>query len=136
LEFISISLALSEGIPISSFEIDLLLITFWKAMDRIFNPAYTVTTNLTTWEVVVTPVEATWCKVTRDGGDSRFTIAVDANPTTSPRGPATVTVTAGTALPLQIIVNQRANTSQETEDFGYGDEQKWDWNVDKWGNYR
>jgi|SRR5690554_2770002 hypothetical protein len=88
--------------------------------------AYTVTTNLTTWEVVVTPVEATWCKVTRDGGDSRFTIAVDANPTTSPRGPATVTVTAGTALPLQIIVNQRANTSQETEDFGYGDEQKWD----------
>jgi hypothetical protein len=95
-------------------------------MDRIFNPAYTVTTNLTTWEVVVTPVEATWCKVTRDGGDSRFTIAVDANPTTSPRGPATVTVTAGTALPLQIIVNQRANKSQETEDFGYGDEQKWD----------
>jgi hypothetical protein len=88
--------------------------------------AYTVTTNLTTWEVVVTPVEATWCKVTRDAGNSRFTIAADPNPTTSPRGPATVTVTAGTALPLQIIVNQRANTSQESEDFGYGDEQKWD----------
>ena len=88
--------------------------------------AYTVTTNLTTWEVVVTPVEATWCKVNKDAGNSRFTIAADANPTTSPRGPATVTVTAGTALPLQIIVNQRSNTTQESEDFGYGDEQQWD----------
>jgi hypothetical protein len=64
--------------------------------------------------------------VNKDAGNSRFTIAADANPTTSPRGPATVTVTAGTALPLQIIVNQRSNTTQESEDFGYGDEQQWD----------
>ena len=88
--------------------------------------AYTVMTNLTTWEVVVTPVEATWCKVTKDAGNNRFTIAADPNPTTSPRGPATVTVTAGTAPPLQIIVNQRANTSQDSEDFNYGEEGRWD----------
>jgi hypothetical protein len=50
---------------------------------------------------------------------------VDPNGTAVARD-ATVTVTAGAALPLQIIVNQRANTSQDSEDFGYGDEQKWD----------
>lgn len=87
---------------------------------------YTVTTNLSSWEVGLTPAEASWCKVTKDAGNNRFTIAADPNPATTPRGPATVTVTAGSTLPLQIIVNQRAYTSQESEDFDYGDEQIWD----------
>jgi len=87
---------------------------------------YSVTTNLSTWEVEVTPAEASWCKVTKDTGNSRFTIKADANLSTSSRGPATVTVTAGSATPQQITVNQRANTSQESEDYEYGDEEIWD----------
>ncbi len=87
---------------------------------------YQVTTNLTSWEVVVTPAEATWCKVTKDAGNSRFTITAETNRSTSSRGPATVTVTAGSATPQQITVNQRANTSQESEDYEYGDEEIWD----------
>ena len=87
---------------------------------------YSVTTNLSTWEVEVTPAEASWCKVTKDTGNSRFTIKADANLSTSSRGAATVTVTAGSATPQQITVNQRAKTSQESEDYEYGDEEIWD----------
>lgn len=87
---------------------------------------YTVITNVTAWEVKVTPAEATWCKVTKDAVNNRFSVVADTNPFSSARGPATVTVTAGSVTPLQIIVNQRANTSQKSEDFGYGEDGKWD----------
>ncbi len=80
-----------------------------------------VSTNQGSWSA---GSNQTWCKIS-DKTAGQFTIAVDPNGTAVARD-ATVTVTAGAALPLQIIVNQRANTSQDSEDFGYGDEQKWD----------
>lgn len=87
---------------------------------------YTVTTNLPSWDVKVTTAGATWCKVTKDVANNRFTITAEANDSKSPRGPAIVTISAGSAIPLQITVNQRANTSQDSEDFEYGEGEKWD----------
>ena len=74
----------------------------------------------------VIPAEATWCKVTKEIANNRFTVTAIANEGATPRGPAIVTVTAGSATPLQITVNQKADTSQGSEDFDYGEGSGWD----------
>lgn len=87
---------------------------------------YTVTTNQSPWEMKVTPTETDWCKVTKDAVNNQFTIMADANEDPTPRSAVTVTVSAGNAASLQITVKQKGNTTQQSEDFGYGESEGWD----------
>ena len=87
---------------------------------------YSVATNLSSWNVTLTTTEATWCRVSKDAANNRFTITADANSSTSSRGGAVVTVSAGNAAPLKITVNQKAKSTQDSEDYEYGEGEGWD----------
>lgn len=87
---------------------------------------YNVTTNLSSWDVKVTTTGTSWCKVSKDVANNRFTITADPNDSSTPRGGAIVTISAGSATPLQITVNQKSKSTQDSEDFGYGKGEKWD----------
>lgn len=66
--------------------------------------SYDVATNQSVWDAVVTPAEATWCKVQKGG--TGFVIYAEPNEELEGRGPVTVTVTAGAATPIEITVTQ------------------------------
>ena len=68
--------------------------------------SFDVTTNQETWEVKVTPADATWLKAERKTDGSGFTVTAEENLEPDPRTEATVTVTAGEATPIVIKVNQ------------------------------
>jgi len=87
---------------------------------------YNVTTNVSTWEVNMTPTDATWCKLTKDVANNSFSISADANESKTARGPVVVTVSAGDATPIEITVNQKAQAYQNNEDFEYGEGSEWD----------
>ncbi|MDD4727547.1 MAG: BACON domain-containing carbohydrate-binding protein [Dysgonamonadaceae bacterium] len=87
---------------------------------------YNVTTNVSTWEVNMTPTDATWCKLTKDVANNSFSISADANESKTARGPVVVTVSAGSATPIEVTVNQKAQAYQNNEDFDYGEGSEWD----------
>ncbi|WP_455667448.1 BACON domain-containing protein [Phocaeicola sp.] len=69
-------------------------------------PAFTVTTNLSSWDVNVTPADS-WCRAAKTEDGTGFTLTADINRKTSAPGPVVVTVTAGEADPVTIAVTQR-----------------------------
>jgi len=66
------------------------------------NVEITVTTNQKTWEVVS---DKDWC-LTTNKTSNKFTIQASENKSTLAREEATITITAGTANPVQISVRQ------------------------------
>ena len=70
-------------------------------------PAFTVTTNLSSWDIKVTPADS-WCRAAKTEDGTGFTLTADINRKTSAPDPATITVTAGEAAPVTIAVTQRA----------------------------
>ncbi len=83
---------------------------------------YAIETNQPVWDAVITPAEAqTWCSVEKISNS--FLLRIENNTSLSPRTPATLTVSAGTAFIVVRIEQQGAPTG---EDFEYKDDTGWD----------
>lgn len=65
----------------------------------------TVTTNQASWDAVS---NQTWCNVTKDVANNRFTVSATPNTATTSPPDATITVKAGDATPVTIAVTQNA----------------------------
>lgn len=83
----------------------------WDAFDgnaRI-TPVFTVTTTLE-WS---SASDKSWCKTRDDHDDGLFYIDVEENTETTPRGPATVTLTAGELPPVTFTITQDGKTEYD-----------------------
>ena len=66
------------------------------------HPTFDVTTNQDSWYATVNPEASDWCKLEKSA--SSFTVSVPLEPFAAMPEPATVTVTAGDALPITFSV--------------------------------
>ena len=70
-----------------------------------FVPIFTVTTNQPSWDVYAEPANG-WCTVEKNPDGERFTVTALPNEWVESPQPATITVVAGRAEPINIIVKQ------------------------------
>ena len=81
--------------------------TIAKANGSDFTPTLTVNANVGSWDAISSDPE--WLKVVNKQATT-FTLSAEVNTSLDSRGPVTVTVTAGAALPVVINVTQEGAT--------------------------